>query len=545
MTAARSFLGFALLAALTSSCGSNVGPVATGFSGQSPARRSGSLAVDPAVLTLPTGGFHYDPLLTARDADGQAMWIDLPSEVRAVSSNPQVATVNERVRIRTTGKAGSADITIHSLADPSVQATLKLTTVDATIQQVRVEGPTAFDVYTGQVVPLEVTAVLSSGEVVPHAQYSSDLDVVKGSEFAAIVDGLGISPLKASPRNTPIAIGFFRGGGTAAGTISVRTMQLVDARVLLGGNDSPSNDFRVPAGHKAMLEVVGTFEDGTTRHLKFNQDYWLRLSGETGFTFTAPGYLSQPFEARSTTLQINLRDDIDGSLSRPDGIDLTAQATSVNGSPITSLSAHFENYAEDQRLLVGGYARELRVLADFPGLPHYRVSGFDALSLSAPFAVQGLSSAGWPTLRATSSGGTGDVQLVLGGFATRLESVSVVTPLVVTITAVGRRLAERLPVELGQHLSFRTLVDYGDGRLLSRTSDYPVVEALAQAAGQTPFWKRLDDATTFFLSIASAMVVPDGFLFQAVDVEERQLQAVGPNSHGTVKVDVVRQSDPD
>jgi len=530
-------LSLGLLSILSSGCGSTFDPVSGGFPSQSPVRRSGSLTVDPALLTLPTGGFHYDPLLTVRNADGQVMWVDLPAEVRAVSSNPQVATVNERVRIRTTGKAGSAEINIHLVADPSVQATLRLTTVDATIQQVRVEGSTTFDVYVGQGVPLEVTAVLSSGDVVPHAQYSSDLDVVTGSEFAAVVDGVGLSALKPSPPNTPIAIGFFRGGGTAAGTISVRPMQLVSAQMQLAGNDSPSHDFTVPDGYNSLLELLGTFEDGTSRRLKLDQDYFLTLSGDPGFTFADPGYLSQPLEGKTANLQINLRDDIDGSLGRPDGVDIAARATTVDGDLVTNLSADFENYPEDQRLL-STYARELRVLADFPGLPHYRVSGFDALSLSAPFAAQGISTTGWPTLKATTSSGGGDVQLGLDGITTQLGSVSVVTPQVLAVGVLGKRLAGRISIELGQHLSFRTLVDYGDGVLLSRTADYPVVEALAHAAAQNPFWDLFNNATTYFLNVPSDSVAPDGFEFQPRDAEDHSLPA-------TIKVDVVRQSDPD
>lgn len=534
MTRAWQLLGLAVLASLTSGCGPNP-------------RKAFSISLDPKVLTLPTGAFHYDPLVTLRDQNGQAVWVDLPTEVRAVSSNPQVATVNERVRIQTTDHEGSAEITIHYRKDPSVQARLKLTTLDATLQQIQVEGPTNFDAYVGQALPLEVTAAMSSGDLIPRAQASSDLDLVTGTEYAAIVDGLGISALKPSPPKTPIAIGFGRGGGKARGSISVRSLQLVKVELRLGGNPSPSQDFVIPSGYRSVLEVVGTFEDGTSKQLQVGQDYWLTLAGDAGFTFPTPGTLSQPLAGQTATLKINLRDEIDGSFGRSDGVDLSGRVTTVDGSRLQSLSANFENYPEDQRLLfVGqGYARELRVLADFPGLKQYRVSGFEPIWTSASFATRGLSRAGWPTLKAATASGSGPVQLGLAGRATRIKSVSVVEPKFLSVSALGKRLAERIPLELGQHLAFRTLVDYGDGVPLSRTSDYPVVEFLAQNAGRAPFWKRLDDATTVFLNVPSASVTADGFKFQARDAEDRPVQSIGSGSQGLLKVDVARQSDPD
>ncbi|MBX3172405.1 MAG: hypothetical protein KF760_33685 [Candidatus Eremiobacteraeota bacterium] len=354
--------------------------------------------------------------------------------------------MNSRVRIRTTGQAGSTEVLISSVADPNVQATLKLTTINATIQQVRLEGPSDFQLHVGQAVPIEVTAILSSGEVIPHAQYSSDLDLVTGSEYAAMVDGLGISALTPSPPNTPMAIGFFRGGGSASGTISVREMRLVNAQVRLGGNQSSSNDFKMPSGYQARLEVLGTFEDGTSRSLQFNQDYSVGLSGDPGFTFRPPGILAQPGPNQTATLNL----DLPGTAN-----DLAARVTSVDGSLLTSLNAEFENYPDDRRLLHAGqgYARELRVLADFPGLPQYRVSGFDPLTVNTAIASQGLSREGWPTLTPSISAGSDNVQLTLGGISTTLSGVSVNTPQSLAVSAVGKRPAGRLPLELGSHLS--------------------------------------------------------------------------------------------
>lgn len=480
-----------------------------------------TLTVEPSELTLPTGAFHYDPLLTLRDESGQPMWVDLPSEVLALSSNPQVATVNERVRIRTTGRAGNAEILIRSLADPSVKARLKLTTVDATIRQVRVEGPSDFQLYVGQAVPIEATAILSTGDLIPHVQYSSDLDLVTGSEYAAVVDGLGISALRASPPNTPIAIGFFRGGGSAAGTLSVREMQLVNAEIRLAGIANSTHDFKIPSGYQGRLEILGTFEDGTSRQLQFNQDYTVVLSGDPGFAFSAPGILSQPLVNQTATLQL----DLPGTAH-----DLMARVRSVDGSLVTALSSEFANYPEDRRMLhlSQGYARELRVLADFPGLTGYRLSGLDPLTVNTAIASQGMSTNGWPTLTPTAAAGSGQVQITVGGISTTLSGVSVINPTSVTVSAVGKGQLTRLPLELGSHLSFHTLVDYGDGQRRVRTSDYPV----AESAAQTPFVHVLIDTNTVFLNQARV------YSFRARDASAQELPAV-------LEVDVTRQSDPD
>lgn len=480
-----------------------------------------TLSVDPAVLTLPTGAFHYDPLVTVRDLNGQAVWADLPAEVQAISSNPQVATVNERVRICTTGRPGRADIRLHWVADSSVQTTLRLTTVDATIEQVRVEGPSDYHLYAGQALAIEATALLSNGEVTPHVQYSSDLDILSGSKYATVVDGVGIAALQPSPPNTPITIGFVQGGGTAAGTISVRKMEVKSVQLLVGGKGSLGNVFKIPSGYEAHFEVIGTFEDGTSRQLQLNQDYSVALSGDPGFSLAAPGFLTQPFKDQQARLLVDIHDS---------PIDISADVLSVEGSRVTNLSVDFANYPDDRRLLYAGqgYAREVRVLADFPGLPQYRVSGRDPLAVNATVVVQGGSRRGWPTLRPASWTGSGDVRLRLGETFATLPAVSVVTPQRLSVAAVGKGAVERLPMELGSHLCLRTLVDYGDGHPLTRTADYPVGET----PGQSLFLNLPLEATAFFLN------VPKEYVFWARDADENELPA-------TLHVDVSRQSDQD
>ena len=327
-----------------------------------------SLTVNPATLTLPT-----DPLLTLVGSDGQPVWLDLPEQVRAVSSNPLVATVNQRVRVRTTDLAGSSEISLALLEDPAVRALFRLTTVDAAVNQVKLDGPDHFELFVGQSIPIEATAVLTSGHVIPHAQYSSDLDLLQGAQYAAVVDGLGVTALQPSPSRTPITIGFARAGGQANGTLSVRPRQLVDVQLSLGGLPEASQGFLIPSGFQARLEALGTFEDGSRRRLQLGSDFSVRLTGDAGFLCTPPGFLSQPLPQRTTSLQLQFHDRL-----------LETNVTTVDGSAPLRLSADFANYPEDRHLLLGArsYARELRVLADFTGLVQYRVSSLDGLTSS-------------------------------------------------------------------------------------------------------------------------------------------------------------------
>ena len=153
------------------------------------------LSVSPSQLTLPSEGFHYDPLITPRGADGKPLWVNLPVDLRATSSDTEVATVDSRIRIRT-GRPGTSTITIHSTANPNIRVSPSLTVVKATIEEVQVVGDRGFELFVGETRPLEATARLSTGQVIPHCEYSSDLDVVLGEEFATLVDGLGIAGLR-------------------------------------------------------------------------------------------------------------------------------------------------------------------------------------------------------------------------------------------------------------------------------------------------------------------------------------------------------------
>ncbi len=458
-------------------------------------RRSLSLTVDPNVLTLPTGGLHYDPLLTLQDQHGKALWLDLPTEVRAVSSDPRVATVNERVRIRTTGQPGTATITIQSLTDPSVQAVVQLTTIDAEIAEVRLAGPQDFALHVGQTIPLEATVVLSTGHVIPHAHYSADLDVVTGRANATMLDGSGLTALHETPgspsQRVPLALGFLRGGATAHCTLTVRPPKVTGVRIRLGGLPAP---YRIPAGYHALLEVEATYEDDTRRLLKLNEDY-------TAPGVTPPGYFVQPHPGQTTHLQLTIPGQPPQELT----------VTTVDASRVTGLTAQFAHYPQDNRLLPG-FSRELRVLADFPALKGYRLSAADPLA----GAALGKSSAGWPTLAAST---TGPVPLSLHYDSEQMFTCQ--PPLSVTVASapITVPLPARRELEEGSHLTFRTLVDGAE-----RSLDYPVLEF----PGQSPHFRN--DAPSFFLN-----AVRTGLTFQPRDPQGRPLP-VAP-----IQVDVVRQ----
>jgi hypothetical protein len=500
------------------------------------------LSISPTRLTLPSDGFHYDPLITAQAADGKPVWANLPTDFRATSSDTEVATVDSRVRIRT-GRPGTTTITIRTAADPRVQVSLELTVVEATVDNVQIVGDSEFDLTVGESRHLEATARLSTGHAIPHCEYSSDLDVVTGHEFATMVDGLGLAALRPCPPGIPIAIGFWRGGATAPGRLWVRPAHLTRVELSLGGKTWESQELTMPSGSRAVLEVVGTFHDGSTRPLEEGREYTVSLRGEAGYRFhrsgTTNGYLTQAAAGRSTELAIDLREDLQGKLHSVEGRDLAARVTTIDGSALRALAAAFARYPEDHRLLAPGYARELNIRADFADLPGYRVSAFDNLSLASDSGMGcrlAPSANGWPALGgAQSEKGGGILELRWGNVSANLAGVSVVVPERLEITPWG----EPLSIELGGSLSWRTLVDYGDGLgSVDRAGDYPVLEnSFDMTDGVWGGWRPQPDNMRYIFKSARE------FKFQARDAERRPLQPVGPGANTTIRIDSVRQSD--
>ena len=502
-------------------------------------QQAAGLDVSPEHLTLPSGGFHYDPLITVRGDDGKPVWVNLRDELHATSSNEEVATVDGRVRLRT-GRPGKATITIRSTADPKIQTHLELTVVDATVVEVQVAGMEEFELTKGETQHLEVTARLSTGEVIPHCEYSSDLDVLTGDEFAVLVDGLGLVALRPCPPGTPITIGFSRGGATAKGRLWVRESGLSHVEISLGGKVAErDNELLMPSGARAVLEVIGTFHDGWTRPLVEGREYTVSLPGDNGYKFhragATNGYLTQATAGRSAELAIDLRESLEGKQHRLDGRDLTARVTTVEGTELGELSVDFAHYPDDHRLLAPGYARELSVLANFAALAGYRVSAFDFPLLVGNEGRLDVSARGWPSLSGGVEGETRRLELRWKNGSAQLAGITVVNPRRLEVTPWG----EPLWLELGGSLTWRTLVDYGDGRgPLDRAQDYPVMESgFDQTDGVWSCWQP--DAMLYVFQR------PYMFEMQARDAQRRPLQPVGPNAHTTVTVDCTRQSDPE
>lgn len=75
----------------------------------------------------------------------------------------------------------------------------------------------------------------SGGEVIPQAEYSSDLEVLRGGEYATLVDGLGLVALRPTPGEIPITLGFSQYGAVASATLTARKG---DVEASLPGRDT-------------------------------------------------------------------------------------------------------------------------------------------------------------------------------------------------------------------------------------------------------------------------------------------------------------------
>jgi hypothetical protein len=507
-----------------------------------------SISVSPTSVTLPTGGFRYDLVVTGLDANGDPIELDL-SEFNSLSSNSAAASV-DGTRV-TTGVAGAATITVRYNADPSISASAAVTTVNATIDEVLISED-EFDMYISQGIPLQATAELSTGQVIPNAQNSPDFDVLVGSDFATVVGGelRALEITSAFPfTSTAISFGFITGGDTAAGTLTVREVQLTGVQVRIGGITDDENDFLIPQGRPALFEAIGTFEDGSSRPLQVGEEYEIVLGGAGGVTTVEPGtvnpYLDSPAgtPGETKTYTVDLLEDIAGALADP-----TGDMTLIDGTP-TALTVDFANYPDDHRLLTPDesdkFDRVVNARANFAGLTGFRISGFDILNLtdSGTINVNGPDTSidGWPTI-ACDNVGSDDIVFGYASTSATLEDITVLIPDVVTTRPQGEGSFNTLFVAVGDRLTFRTVVDYGDGQgLVDRSLDYPVFESTFDFVRDV--WGTADftsGATTYFFKISSLDHNPQGFTFQTLDAEGDALPPVGIGSFTAIAVDAVR-----
>ncbi len=478
--------------------------------------------MSPSELTLPTHGFHYDPLITVLDENGEKVWLDL-RDFEAVSSNPAVATVDERVRI-TTGEAGQAVISLRHRTQPTLTTKLSLRAVEESVREVRLKGETSFSLPVGGSTSIEVEAVLAGGEVIPHAEYSSDLEVLQGGEYATFVDGLGLVTLRPTSGEVPITVGFFQRGAVASAVLSVREVPIMDLDFRLGGlSGSP---LLFPIGYRSLLEVFAIYEDGSRKALEHGADYAVFV--DDGFTFqsggSANGCLFAAGAEREATLQIRL---LEATARRSERNEFRVEVRSVEAGPPRGFKANFAYYPEDPRLLLApdgsGYCRELKLEVDFPRLSGYRLSALDSVELdSKKVGVLERSANGWPVLEARRSGLDDRVVFKLPtGLSASLPICSGKAK-GLRIGYPGARGERRLNLELGKTVGFTTMVDYGDGRgFVARTLDYPVVEAGAATSLPRAFWHPSPNSSNFLL------VEPDQdvILLQTIDARRRPLES--------------------
>ncbi len=506
------------------------------------------IVVTPATVTLPSGGFRYDLQVTGTDNNGDPIAVD-PGDYFVTSSTPSVALVaGNRV---TTGAVGTSTVTVTANVDPSITATSVITTVAGTIDSVSVSEDT-FDLYISQGVPIQATAELSTGQTLTNIQFSPDFDVVSGESSAAVVDGELRALEITSPlpyQAVPIAFGMTTGGATPSlATLTVREVQLTSVDILIGGlpGDGAGN-YQIPAGRYAIFEVIGHWEDGSSRPLRDGEEYEFMVTNPD-LAENSGGVVNGAIDAElagagdTSPFSVNLLDEIQGDLTDPTGNLLV-----VDGTP-TALRVAFLNYPDDHRLLTPDgsdkYDRELDVRADFGSLVGFRISDYDALDVDTS-GINGPDRAitGWPTIASSVVGSYDEVEFTYDSLTAVIEDVQVLTPDRFAIEPGGQGLDNRFFARVGTWLSFRTVVDYGDGQgAVDRSLDYAVFEEYTDFVHDV--WgtiNRTVGGTSFFFKRASLeRSSGNDYFFRVIDAESDVLEPLGPASRTDATVEVTR-----
>lgn len=112
-------------------------------------------------------------------------------------------------------------MTLRHRKQPGVSVQLRLNTVDETVSEIRFKSETNFSLRVGDSAPVELEAVLSDGSVIPHLEYSSDLELLQGTEFAYFEDGQGLVGLRPTPGRISITGGIAGQNAVASATLEV------------------------------------------------------------------------------------------------------------------------------------------------------------------------------------------------------------------------------------------------------------------------------------------------------------------------------------
>lgn len=502
------------------------------------------IVVTPATVTLPSGGFRYDLQVTGTDTNGDLIAVS-SDDYFVTSSAPEVALVN-RNRV-TTNEVGTATVTVTANADPSITATSVITTVAGTIDSVSVSEDT-FDLYISQAVPIQATAELSTGQTLTNIQFSPDFDVVVGQSSAAVVDGelraLEITTLFPY-QSIPIAFGMTTGGTSFPATLTVREVQLTGVDILIGGlpGDGAGN-YRIPAGRIAMFEVIGQWEDGSSRPLQDGEEYEFAVA-DPGLIEDNNGDVNGRIDARtalagtSSAFSVNLLDEIAGDLTEPTG------TVTVAANTPTALRVAFLNYPDDHRLLTPDgsdkYDRELDVRVDFGTLIGFRVSDYDELSVETS-GMNGpdRSIQGWPTIASDIQGSYEEVQFTYGPLTATIDDVQVLIPERFSLEPVGQGAGNTFFARTGSWLAFRTVVNYGDGQgAVDRSLDYATFELFGDFVRDV--WGTIDrtaGGTRFFFKRTSGE--RGDYLFNVIDAEGDVMTPLGSASRTDATVEVSR-----
>ncbi len=234
-----------------------------------------SISVSPTSVSLPFGGFEQRLAVTGQFSNGATVQID-PSNL-TFSDDSALFTVDPSGNIVTTAGGTPGDGTVFISTLPPLAAfdlEVDVQVGAIFIQSLQTSPSSPVTLTPGGFVEFQVIATLSSGGTVNVTDFGSLQIVLNDATNSAVINGNRIVAVDATnpdPSVTFTLPGAGNGGADVSTVVSViiNEITLTSAQYLFAGNPVSGNEGEVnlPRGYVGVVEVIGTFSNGTERKL--------------------------------------------------------------------------------------------------------------------------------------------------------------------------------------------------------------------------------------------------------------------------------------
>lgn len=253
------------------------------------------IAVEPASISLPFGGFEQELVVRGTFSNGQSLALSPGNGVNqyTLAENSDLFSLDGATLVTAAnGGAGSGIVTATS---GSFTAQSAVSVGQVFIEELTI-SPASVTLNPGQDQDFAVTALLSDGRSFAVTDFAA-LQISLGSGTGSVVlnDNRVVATSGGSgTRNINFS---FPGAGlggltvTASAVVTVEALTLESIAVTFAGNAIPLTGVNLPRGYVGIFEVIGTFSNGSVRRLDADE-YHLEQVGEATL-----GYNPDPYNA--------------------------------------------------------------------------------------------------------------------------------------------------------------------------------------------------------------------------------------------------------